>query len=54
MICLTITTSKRLDLFIQTIESFVKHCNDIELFGTIIHYDDSSSDEDRDKMNSKI
>lgn len=54
MICLTITTSKRLDLFIQTIESFVKHCNDIELFDTIIHYDDSSSDEDRDKMNSII
>ena len=54
MICLTITTSKRLDLFIKTIESFVKHCNDIELFDTIIHYDDSSSDEDRDKMNSTI
>jgi len=52
MICLTITTSNRLDLFIQTIESFVKHCKDVELFDNVIHYDDSSSNEDRDKMNS--
>ena len=43
MIGLTITTSKRLDLFVQTIESFVKHWGDIELFNTIIHYDESSS-----------
>ena len=50
MIGLTITTSKRLDLFLQTIESFVKHCEDIELFDTIIHYDDSSSDDDRQQM----
>ncbi len=51
MICLTITTSKRLDLFMQTIESFVKYCDDIDLFDAIIHYDDSSSNEDREKMN---
>jgi len=54
MIGLTITTSKRLDLFLQTIESFVKHCGDIELFDTIIHYDDSSSNDDRQKMSSLL
>jgi hypothetical protein len=50
MVSLTLTTCKRLDLFVQTIESFVKHCSDIELFDTIIHYDDSSSDDDRQQM----
>jgi hypothetical protein len=40
MVSLTLTTCKRLDLFVQTIKSFVKHCSDIELFDTIIHYDD--------------
>ena len=50
MIGLTITTSKRLSLFKKTIESFALNCLDLELFDIIIHYDDSSSNEDRNEM----
>lgn len=49
-ITLTLTTSKRLELFEQTINSFVLMCEDIGLINEIYHYDDSSSYEDRKKM----
>jgi hypothetical protein len=51
---LTITTCKRYDLFKQTIESFVKHCEDSHIITHIIHYDDSSSNEDRIKMKNDL
>lgn len=50
MIGLTITTCKRYKLFEQTIRSFVYNCLDINLFDFIVHYDDSSNEEDRIKM----
>ena len=54
MIGLTITTCKRIDLFEKTIISFVEKCEDCGLIDIIIHYDDSSSLEDRDKMFSLL
>lgn len=47
MICLTLTTCKRIDLFQKTLISFYENCVDNNLFTHIIHYDDSSSQEDR-------
>jgi hypothetical protein len=54
MTALTITTCKRINLFEKTILSFVKECEDCNLIDIIIHYDDSSSLEDRDKMFSLL
>ena len=54
MIGLTITTCKRIDLFEKTIISFTKECKDYDLIDIIIHYDDSSSLEDRNKMFSLL
>lgn len=54
MLALTITTCKRYNLFEKTINSFAEHCLDKDLFNCIIHYDDSSSIEDRIKMMNKI
>jgi sugar O-acyltransferase (sialic acid O-acetyltransferase NeuD family) len=53
-IALTITSCKRLDLFIKTIISFCKKCKDINQINSIIHYDDSSTDEDRMLMQELI
>ena len=50
MIGLTITTCKRIDLFERTILTFVSECEDCNLIDVIIHYDDSSSLDDRNKM----
>ena len=50
MIALTITTCKRINLFEKTISSFVKECEDYKLIDIIIHYDDSSSLNDRNRM----
>lgn len=54
MIALTITTCKRYELFDATISSFSTHCKDIDLFDFIIHYDDSSSEDDRSRMRKKL
>ena len=54
MIGLTITTCKRIDLFEKTIISFVEKCEDFNLIDIIIHYDDSSSLEDRNRMFSLL
>jgi hypothetical protein len=48
--CLSITTCKRLDLFLKTITSLKKYCLDFDVIDEIIHFDDSSSDEDRIQM----
>lgn len=49
-IVLSLCTCKRLDAFTQTINSLGKHLKDKEIISLIIHYDDSSSLEDRKKM----
>lgn len=54
MISLTITTCKRLYLFKKTIFSLQENLIDINLFDSIIHYDDSSSQEDRKEMENII
>jgi hypothetical protein len=46
----TITSSKRLSLFEKTINSFVDKCQDLDQIKVILHYDDCSSAEDRQRM----
>lgn len=49
-ITFTITTCKRLDLFLKTINSFINCCEDIEKVDEWICIDDNSSEDDRNKM----
>lgn len=49
-VTLTITSCKRLDLFTQTINSFVNCCKDIEQIDEWFCVDDNSSDQDRNAM----
>jgi hypothetical protein len=49
---LTITTCKRYDLFIKTINSFLNCCKDVNLIDKWICIDDNSSEEDRNNMKS--
>lgn len=49
-VLLTFTTCKRLDLFIKTVNSFMKNCSDIGRIGYFYCVDDNSSFEDREKM----
>ncbi len=49
-ITVTITTCKRLDLFIPTMNSFFNCCKDLDLIKEIIVVDDNSSEEDRKVM----
>lgn len=48
--CLSITTCKRLDLFLTTVISLKKYCIDFDIIDEILHFDDSSPDDDRIKM----
>jgi GR25 family glycosyltransferase involved in LPS biosynthesis len=50
LITLTITSCKRLDLFKQTINSFINCCEDIDRIDRWICVDDNSSLKDRDEM----
>lgn len=54
MLALTITTCKRIDLFLKTIRSFTENCLDLHSITTIIHYDDSSNPEDRKRMYNEL
>lgn len=54
VITLTITTCKRLPLFIQTMESFMRSCVDKHLIKEFICVDDNSSDEDRKVMRERF
>lgn len=47
----TITTCKRLDLFVLTMNSFINCCKDLDMIDHWICIDDNSSEEDREKMN---
>jgi len=49
----TITTCKRLDLFINTIHSFINCCEDIDLIDKFICIDDNSSIRERNEMKQK-
>ena len=51
---LTLTTCKRYDLFEKTIKTLVANLKDKNLISGILHFDDSSSEEDRFKMNSLL
>lgn len=46
----SVTTCKRFDLFIRTINSFINCCLDLNLIGKWICVDDNSSKDDREKM----
>jgi GR25 family glycosyltransferase involved in LPS biosynthesis len=50
---LTITTCKRYDLFVRTINSFLNCCEDYELIDRWICVDDNSSESDRQQMITK-
>ena len=50
MITLSITTCKRLSLFLQTMDSFMAHCRDVELIDQWLLADHSSTTEDRCEM----
>lgn len=50
LITLTITSCKRLDLFVKTINSFMQCCKDIHLIDEWFCVDDNSSIEDRLRM----
>jgi len=47
---LSLTTCKRFNLFLETILSFYTNCNDLHLITEIVHFDDSSSKDEREKM----
>jgi GR25 family glycosyltransferase involved in LPS biosynthesis len=49
-IFLSFTTCKRIDLFQQTVNSLLKHCEDISMVDYWYCVDDNSSDDDRKKM----
>jgi hypothetical protein len=49
-VTLTITSSKRPELFVKTVNSFVNCCTDVERIGRWICVDDNSSAEDRREM----
>lgn len=46
----TITTCRRLDLFVRTMDSFLETCQDQDLIKEFICCDDGSSEEDRETM----
>lgn len=50
LVTVTVTTCKRLDLFTQTMNSFINCCEDIDMVDEWICVDDNSSTEDREKM----
>lgn len=49
-VTLTMTCSKRLHLFKQTLPSFVEKCKDIHLITKVVIFDDSSTNDDRFEM----
>lgn len=52
LVTFSITTCKRLDLFIKTMNSFINCCEDLDKIDRWILVDDNSSEEDREKMKS--
>lgn len=50
-VTVVMTTCKRYDLFVKTVDSFIEMCTDIDIYvSDVIVIDDQSSDEDIDKM----
>lgn len=54
LVTLTITTCKRLPLFIRTMESFMRSCVDKHLIKEYVCVDDNSSDSDREIMRARF
>jgi SAM-dependent methyltransferase len=52
-VTLTITTCKRFESFVRTMDALMKYCTDFDYFTEVLVVDDSSSQEDRDLMKSK-
>lgn len=50
LVSFTMTTCKRFDLFVQTMNTFINCCSDLDLIDYWYCVDDNSSDEDRRKM----
>ncbi len=50
LVTFTITTCKRIDLFKNTVNSFINCCEDVHLISNWICVDDNSSAEDREEM----
>ena len=53
LVTLTMTTCKRLDLFIRTVDSLISKCEDIDRISKWIVVDDGSSHEDIETMRSR-
>lgn len=53
MVTFTITSCKRFNLFVKTMNSFLNCCEDIDLIDRWICIDDNSSEEDRKKMKAE-
>lgn len=53
LITFSITSGKRLDLFIKTMDSFLHHCLDHRLVHQWLCVDDNSSEQDRDTMKKR-
>lgn len=49
----TVTTSRRLDLFIRTMDSFMKNCQDLDLISRWVLSDDRSCNNDITEMQKK-
>lgn len=53
IVTLTMTTCKRLDLFMRTVDSLISKCEDIDLISRWVVVDDGSSSEDIETMRSR-
>lgn len=53
MVTFSITTCKRYDLFVRTMDSFIQNCKDIHLISRWICVDDNSSEEERKEMHTR-
>lgn len=53
LVTCTITTCKRLELFLVTMSSFLTTCTDVRLISRFIAIDDNSSDEERQVMQAR-
>lgn len=53
LVTFSITTCKRYDLFIRTMDSFIQNCKDIHLISRWICIDDNSSEEERKDMHER-
>jgi hypothetical protein len=53
IVTLTVTTCKRFESFVRTMDALMKHCTDFDYFTEVLVVDDSSSESDRNLMKEK-